>query len=110
MAIEVSEDLIRAVTTKDKALSDGRTLAKKGAFKNLFRTGDGSLLWGQCQGSGSKPYELSIDLAGDAPTIRCSCPVKPPPCKHTLGLLVHFLEQAPKFQEGEPPADLLEKR
>ncbi|MDQ3031177.1 MAG: hypothetical protein M3Y87_02075 [Myxococcota bacterium] len=110
MAIEVSEDLIRAVTTKDKALSDGRTLVKKGAFKSIFRTGDNSLLWGQCQGSGSKPYELSIDLAGDTPTIRCSCPVKPPPCKHTLGLLVCFLEQATKFQEGEPPAELLEKR
>lgn len=110
MAIDVTEDLIRAVTTKDKALSDGRTLSKKGAFKNTFRTDDTSLLWSQCQGSGAKPYELSVDLAGDAPTIRCSCPVKPPPCKHTLGLLVHFVEQAAKFKVGEPPADLVEKR
>jgi hypothetical protein len=110
MAIDVTEDLIRAVTTKDKALSDGRTLSKKGAFKNTFRTEDTSLLWSQCQGSGAKPYELSIDLAGDAPTIRCSCPVKPPPCKHTLGLLVHFLDQAASFKVGEPPADLVEKR
>jgi hypothetical protein len=110
MAIEVTEDLIRAVTTKDKALSDGRTLSKKGAFKNLCRTEDGTLLWGQCQGSGAKPYELSIDLAGDAPTIRCSCPVKPPPCKHSLGLLVHFLAQGAKFAVKEPPADLMEKR
>jgi hypothetical protein len=110
LAIEVSEDLIRAVTTKDRALSDGRTLSKKGAFKNLHRLSDGSLLWGHCQGSGAKPYELSIDLAGDNPTIRCSCPVKPPPCKHTLGLLVHFLEQQAKFAVAEPPADLIAKR
>ena len=110
MAIDVNEDLIRAVTTKDKALSDGRTLSKKGAFKNLNRTGDDSLLWGQCQGSGAKPYELSIDLGGDNPTIRCSCPVKPPPCKHTLGLLVHFLEQKAKFAVAEAPAELAEKR
>ncbi|MBX3229413.1 MAG: hypothetical protein KIT84_17655 [Labilithrix sp.] len=110
MAVEVSEDLIRAVTTKEKALSDGRTLSKKGAFKNVFKTEDGTLLWGQCQGSGAKPYELSVDLGGDAPTLRCSCPVKPPPCKHTLGFLVHFLEQAPKFKAAEPPADLVEKR
>ncbi len=110
MPIEVSEDLLRAITTKDKALSDGRTLSKKGAFKNVARTGDGSLLWGQCQGSGAKPYELSIDLAGDHPTIRCSCPVKPPPCKHTLGLLVHFLEQSAKFKVSEAPAELAEKR
>ncbi len=110
MAIEVSEDLIRAVTTKDKALSDGRTLSKKAAFKNTFKSADASLLWAQCQGSGAKPYELSIDLGGDTPTIRCSCPVKPPPCKHSLGLLVHFLEQGAKFKVGEPPAELAEKR
>jgi hypothetical protein len=106
----VSEDLLRAITTKDKALSDGRTLSKKGAFKKTARTSDGLLLWGECQGSGAKPYELSIDLAGDHPTIRCTCPVKPPPCKHTLGLLVHFLEQGAKFKVDEPPAELVEKR
>lgn len=110
MAIKVSEDLIRAVTTKDKALSDGRTLSKKNAFKNLFKTDDESMLWGHCQGSGAKPYEMSIDLSGDNPVIRCSCPVKPPPCKHTLGLLVHFVDQAASFSVGEAPADLLDKR
>jgi len=110
MPIEVTEDLIRAVTTKDKALSDGRTLSKKGAFKNLARTDDGTLIWGQCQGSGAKPYELSIDLAGDAPTIRCTCPVKPPPCKHSLGLLVHFLAQNARFSVKDAPAELMDKR
>lgn len=110
MAIEVSEDLIRAVTTKDKALSDGRTLSKKNAFQNVRQLEDASLLWGECQGSGAKPYEISIDLAGDTPIIRCSCPVKPPPCKHTLGLLVHFVEQKAKFKVAEAPAELLDKR
>src|SRR5262245_44538992 len=110
MPLEVSEDLLRAIVTKDKALSDGRTLAKKGAFKNLGRLDDQTLLWGQCQGSGSKPYELSIDLIGDTPTIRCSCPVKPPPCKHTLGLLVAFMEHPAQFKVGDGPAELIEKR
>jgi hypothetical protein len=110
MPIEVTEDLIRAVTTKDKTLSDGRTLSKKGAFSNLKRLEDGTLLWGLCAGSGSKPYELSIDLAGDSPVIRCTCPVKPPPCKHTLGLLVHFLDQKAKFAVAQAPEELLEKR
>ena len=110
MAIEVSEDFIRGVATKDKAISDGRTLSKRGAFKNVQQDSEGTLLWAQCQGSGAKPYELSIDLAGDSPTIRCSCPVKPPPCKHTLGLLVHYLDQRAKFVVAEPPAELLDKR
>ncbi|MFT3838312.1 MAG: hypothetical protein QM723_15115 [Myxococcaceae bacterium] len=110
MTIQVSEDLLRAIATKDKALSDGRTLSKKGAFKNMKVTKDESLLWGQCQGSGAKPYELSIDLIGQNPTIRCTCPVKPPPCKHTLGFMVHYLEAKPKFAVAEPPPDLVEKR
>jgi uncharacterized Zn finger protein len=110
MPLEVSEDLLRAIVNKEKALSDGRTLAKKGAFKNLHKLDDQTLLWGQCQGSGAKPYELSIDLISDTPTIRCSCPVKPPPCKHTLGLLVAYLEKPDQFQVAEGPAELIEKR
>jgi uncharacterized Zn finger protein len=110
MPIPVTEDLLRAVVTKDKALSDGRTLVKKGSFKNLNKTNDQSLIWGECQGSGAKPYLLSIDLAGDNPTIRCSCPVQPPPCKHALGLLVAFMEKPAGFAVNEAPADLIEKR
>lgn len=110
MPIEVSESLIRAITTKDKALSDGRTLVKKGAFNKLGKLADDSLLWGLCQGSGAKPYEISVDLAGDNPTLRCSCPVKPPPCKHILGMLVSFLEKPDAFKAGEPDPSLLEKR
>jgi hypothetical protein len=110
MPIAVTEDLLRAVVTKDKALSDGRTLARKGALQNLRASADQSLIWGECQGSGSKPYVLSIDLAGDHPTIRCTCPVKPPPCKHALGLLVAFMEKPAGFTVAAAPAELLEKR
>jgi hypothetical protein len=110
MSLEVSEDLLHAIVSKEKALSDGRTLAKKGAFKNLKRLDDQTLLWGECQGSGAKPYELSVDLIGDTPTIRCTCPVKPPPCKHTLGLLVSFLEKPDQFKIATGPSELLEKR
>ena len=110
MPIVVNEDLLRAVVTKDKALSDGRTLVKKGAYKNLHRLGDDSLLWGECQGSGANPYLLSIDLAGDNPVIRCTCPVKPPPCKHTLGMLAAFLDSPAQFAVAPAPEELLAKR
>jgi hypothetical protein len=110
MPIAVTEDLLRAVVTKDKALSDGRTLAKKGALQKLQTDAERSLIWGECQGSGAKPYVISIDLGGDNPTIRCTCPVKPPPCKHTLAMLVAFMEKPAAFAVAEPPAELLEKR
>ncbi len=108
MAIEVNEGLIRAIALKDKTISDGRSLAAKGAYKNPARTADGALLWAQCQGS--TLYSTSIDLAGEKPVARCTCPVKPPPCKHVLGLLVYYMGNAGKFKEAEPPPELQEKR
>ncbi|TIC79330.1 SWIM zinc finger family protein [Nocardioides sp. GY 10127] len=44
-----------------------------------------TLVWGQCQGSGRTPYQVSVDLTG--PAYRCSCPSRKFPCKHALALL-----------------------
>ena len=41
--------------------------------------------WGLCQGSGSTPYQVAVDIAG--PAYKCSCPSRKIPCKHALGLL-----------------------
>lgn len=43
-------------------------------------------VWGECQGSGSRPYQTQVDLSG--PTFKCSCPSRKFPCKHGLGLLL----------------------
>lgn len=45
-------------------------------------------LWGQCQGSGSNPYQVCVDL--DDAACKCSCPSRKLPCKHALGLLMLF--------------------
>ena len=34
-------------------------------------------LWGECQGSGSKPYQTQVDLAG--PAFKCTCPSRTQP-------------------------------
>jgi SWIM zinc finger len=47
---------------------------------------DGDALFGECQGSGSKPYQVRIDLA--EPAFKCSCPSRKFPCKHAIGLLL----------------------
>ncbi|MEU6998584.1 SWIM zinc finger family protein [Nonomuraea sp. NPDC046570] len=44
------------------------------------------VLWGECAGSGAKPYLACVDLGG--PAYRCSCPSRKFPCKHALGLLL----------------------
>ena len=71
-------------------------------------------VWGECQGSGKKPYRTAIDFgeAAGGPAFRCSCPSRKFPCKHSLGLFL-LLAQQVKFVEGTPPewvTDWLDKR
>ena len=33
---------------------------------------DADAVWGECQGSGAKPYQVQVALAG--PSFKCSCP------------------------------------
>ena len=58
--------------------------------------------WGECQGSGSRPYQTQVDLSG--PAFRCSCPSRKFPCKHGLALLMLRAQDASRFADGEPPA------
>ncbi|WP_285703183.1 SWIM zinc finger family protein [Microtetraspora sp. NBRC 16547] len=59
------------------------------------------VLWGECKGSGSKPYRACVDLS--EPAYRCSCPSRKFPCKHSLGLLL--LWSADGVPAAEEPAD-----
>jgi hypothetical protein len=56
-------------------------------------------VWGLCQGTGAKPYETCVDLAGTA--YRCSCPSRKLPCKHALGLLLLWSDGV--VSGAEPP-------
>ncbi|RZI61688.1 MAG: SWIM zinc finger family protein [Rubrivivax sp.] len=63
---------------------------------------DDAAVWGECQGSGSKPYQTQVDLSG--PAFRCSCPSRKFPCKHGLALLMLRAQDASRFAAAEPPA------
>lgn len=70
-----------------------------------------SALWGECKGSGSKPYQACIDIAGAA--FKCSCPSRKIPCKHCLALLYLNIKDSAAFSITEPPswvADWLHSR
>jgi hypothetical protein len=62
MPIELTEELVAAMAPVDKAILDGRELIKKGAFRALAKSEDGTLVFADCQGSGSSPYKVSLDL------------------------------------------------
>ena len=53
---------------------------------------DGEHAWGECKGSGAKPYQVSVDLADLQAA--CSCPSRKFPCKHGLGLMLLLADGA----------------
>jgi hypothetical protein len=61
---------------------------------------DARAAWGECQGSGAKPYQTQVDLSG--PTFRCSCPSRKFPCKHGLALLLLRARMPEKFGNAAP--------
>lgn len=92
------------------ALAAARDLVRKGQFKSLGVTADGTWLMGECQGSGKLPYQVSVDLGSEDPMGRCSCPSRKFPCKHCLGLMLLFVAEPERFQQKEVPAELAAKR
>ncbi len=112
MTVVLTEQIVAEMAPNPKALLDGRGVVKKGALRKLARSEDGKLVFGLCQGSGSTPYQVSIDFetGGDRPTLRCSCPSRQFPCKHELALMLAYVVNGASFPVGQPPADLLEKR
>ena len=63
---------------------------------------DEAAVWGECQGSGSKPYQVQVDLA--EPAFKCSCPSRKFPCKHGLGLMLIFASSETAIVRAARPA------
>lgn len=63
---------------------------------------DEQAIWGECQGSGSKPYQVQVDKSG--PAFRCSCPSRKFPCKHGLALLLLQAQNPANFSAAPAPA------
>lgn len=95
----------------------GRALAKLAKW-SLLGQSEGAV-WGECQGSGQKPYRTVVDLGtvdlraeSGEPAFRCSCPSRKFPCKHVLGLLLLWT-QTGAYELTAPPVwvtEWLEKR
>jgi hypothetical protein len=79
-----STEQILALAPDPASAKAGRSLAVAAKWQNVGR--NARALWGECQGSGSKPYQTVIDL--NEPAFKCSCPSRKFPCKHGLGLFL----------------------
>lgn len=95
-----TEDHLRSAVTDAATLKRGLDLASPSKWSNLGTSA--RAVWGECQGSGSKPYQVCIDVAG--PAFKCSCPSRTFPCKHGAGLMVLVVRHSALISEGsEPP-------
>lgn len=84
MGARWTADQVQGVAPDEASLRAARGLA---APRPWSATGcDVGAVWGDCQGSGRKPYQVMVDLAG--PAYKCSCPSRKVPCKHVLALLL----------------------
>lgn len=83
----------------DASAKAARSLVVPGKWPRLHY--DDQAVWGECQGSGSKPYQVQVDQAG--PAFRCSCPSRKFPCKHGLALLLLRAQHGDRFAVAEQP-------
>jgi len=78
----------------------GKGLASARKWVSLGRSE--RAIWGECQGSGAKPYQTRIDLS--EPAFKCTCPSRKFPCKHGIGLFLLADAQPGAFKDGGEPA------
>ena len=108
--IAIDDAYVDAAAPNAEAGKNGRGLVLKNKMSNLHVSDDGTLLFGECQGSGKQPYQTSCDFARpDQPTHRCTCPSRQLPCKHCLGLMYAYAQKKP-FTPAPVPPDLQAKR
>jgi hypothetical protein len=108
--MQIDEAFVDSQAPNAAAIKNARGVLLKKKLVGLFRSADGSLMFGDCKGSGAENYRPSTDFSDPTkPVYRCTCPSHQFPCKHSLALL-YACAQGMKFVEKEVPADISEKR
>ena len=82
--MELTSESVLALAPDASSVKAAQALLKPGQWPTLgFNE---NAVWGECKGSGSKPYQVEADLSG--PVFKCTCPSRKFPCKHSLALLL----------------------
>lgn len=98
--MNLTEEQILSLAPDESSKKAG--LGLSGPSKWVTHAYSDNAIWGECQGSGSKPYQTQIDTTNIA--FKCSCPSRKFPCKHGLGLLLLYARQQTLFTTAEEPA------
>lgn len=94
--MDFSPAQVQQLSPDDASLKAAKGLVIPAKWKNLGK--NDRAIWGECQGSGSKPYQVQVDVSG--PAFKCSCPSRKFPCKHGLALLL-LLQNASLFTSSD---------
>ncbi|MBA2944151.1 SWIM zinc finger family protein [Paenibacillus sp. CGMCC 1.16610] len=106
----LTEAYVDSLAQNSSAIKNGKDLVKKNSFPLLCQSDDGTIIFGECKGSGKEPYRCSIDWQQEGnPVFRCTCPSRQFPCKHNLGLMYAFTS-GKTFLHAPIPPDILDKR
>src|SRR5689334_9069774 len=90
---------VLALSPDDASSKAARGLVKPAKWVTFGAAEQG--LWGECQGSGAKPYQVMVDANGSGS--KCSCPSRKFPCKHGLALMLMHAEGTGGFAKDPPP-------
>ena len=108
--MQIDEAFADSQAPNAAAIKNARGVVIKKKLVGLFRSADGTLIFGDCKGSGAEDYHPSADFSDPTkPVYRCTCPSHQFPCKHSLALLYAHAQGA-KFAEKDVPADITQKR
>jgi hypothetical protein len=97
MMIRLTAEQVLALAPDKAAVAAGRKLGAAAPWRDLGC--NDVALWGECQGSAL--YQVRVALADLA--VKCSCPSRKVPCKHSLGLLLLAATSPEAFASGAPP-------
>ncbi|WP_345711501.1 SWIM zinc finger family protein, partial [Kineococcus glutinatus] len=96
-----SPEQVLALAPDASSTAAARKLAVPGPWSETGASAAPPGVWGVCAGSGARPYQAVVDLAG--PAYRCTCPSRKFPCKHALALLLRWV--AGEVPQAAEPAD-----
>lgn len=103
--MRLSEEQVLTLAPDETSRKAGKALA--GITKWVSTGVNDQALWGECQGSGSTPYQTQIALF-DNLAFKCSCPSRKFPCKHGIGLMLLYAREPEVFSAHIPPSWVLE--
>lgn len=95
-----TSEQVEALSPDAASLKAARKLLNTSKWSALGQNAEA--VWGQCQGSGKKPYLTRADLRSDI-AFKCSCPSRKFPCKHALAMMLLLAQDASDFPEGAAP-------